>query len=211
MNKKLVMSMLTIVASFSLAACGSNQAEKGQHENMDMSSSSNDKMDMSSSSNDKMDMNNATTDENMQMNHASSAEVPEGLKKAENPKYVEGSKVIMHTNHMKGMNGAEATIVGAYDTTAYVVSYTPTTGGEEVKNHKWVIQEEIKDSDNKNLQPGTEVTLEADHMPGMKGAKAKIDSAEKTTVYMVDYKPTTGGEIVKNHKWVTESELSPTK
>ncbi|MEH7471494.1 YdhK family protein, partial [Priestia megaterium] len=42
----------------------------------------------------------------------------------------------------------------------------------------------------------------------MKGAKATIDSAEKTTVYRVDYKPTTGGEKVKNHKWVTESELS---
>lgn len=203
MNKKLVMSMLSIVAAFGLAACGSNQAEKGQSVNTDTNSSTN--------SHNKMDMNNATTDENMQMNHGSSGEVPEGLKKAENPKYVEGSKVVMHTNHMKGMNGAEATIVGAYDTTAYVVSYTPTTGGEEVKNHKWVVQEEIKEADDKTLQPGTEVTLEADHMPGMKGAKGKIESAEKTTVYTVDYKPTTGGEIVKNHKWVTESELSPTK
>lgn len=32
---------------------------------------------------------------------------------------------------MKGMNGAEATIVGAYDTTAYTVSYTPKTGGKK--------------------------------------------------------------------------------
>jgi hypothetical protein len=45
-------------------------------------------------------------------------------------------------------------------------------------------------------------------MKGMKGATGKIDSAEKTTVYTVDYTPTTGGEKVKNHKWVTESELS---
>ncbi|MGV2448111.1 UNVERIFIED_CONTAM: DUF1541 domain-containing protein, partial [Bacillus sp. ATCC 13368] len=29
------------------------------------------------------------------------------------------------------------------------------------------------------------------------------------TVYMVDFTPTSGGEEVKNHKWVTESELSP--
>jgi len=29
------------------------------------------------------------------------------------------------------------------------------------------------------------------------------------TVYMVDYTSTTDGEEVKNHKWVTESELSP--
>ena len=106
------------------------------------------------------------------------------------------------------MKGAEATIVGAYDTIAYVVSYTPTTGGEKVTNHKWVIQEEIKDAGTEEIASGTEVTLEADHMEGMKGATAEIESAEKTTVYMVDYTPTTGGEKVTNHKWVTESELS---
>lgn len=39
--------------------------------------------------------------------------------------------------------GAKATIVGAYDTTAYAVTYTPTTGGPVVKNHKWVIESEL--------------------------------------------------------------------
>lgn len=53
-----------------------------------------------------------------------------------------------------------------------------------------------------------EVTISADHMEGMGGVSAEIDSAEKMTVYMVDFTPTTGGEEVKNHKWVTESELS---
>lgn len=53
------------------------------------------------------------------------------------------------------------------------------------------------------------MTLEADHMEGMKGATAEIVSSEQTTVYMIDYKPTTGGEEVKNHKWVTENELGP--
>ncbi|PET71278.1 hypothetical protein CN514_07580 [Bacillus sp. AFS001701] len=48
-------------------------------------------------------------------------------------------------------------------------------------------------------------------MEGMKGAKATIYSAERTTVYMIDFKPTDGGETVKNHKWVTELELSPVK
>jgi len=46
-------------------------------------------------------------------------------------------------------------------------------------------------------------------MKGMEGATATIDSVEKTTVYMVDFTPVTGGEEVKDHKWVTESELSP--
>ncbi|WPS88530.1 YdhK family protein [Brevibacillus halotolerans] len=142
------------------------------------------------------------------MNHSILSEVPKGLKEAKNPTYPVGSQAIIQADHMPGMKGATATIVGAYDTTAYTVSYTPTTGGQPVKNHKWVVQEEIKNAGTETLKPGTEVTLEADHMPGMKGATAKIDSGEHTTVYMVDYTPTTGGELVKNHKWVTESELS---
>ena len=48
-------------------------------------------------------------------------------------------------------------------------------------------------------------------MEGMKGAKATIDATERTTVYMIDFKPTNGGETVKNQKWVTESELLPVK
>lgn len=141
------------------------------------------------------------------MHHESSSEVPAGLKEAKSPSFPVGSKAIMETDHMEGMQGAEATIVGAYDTTAYVVSYTPTTGGDPVEDHKWVIQEEIKDANEGAIEAGSEVTLEADHMEGMKGATAKIVSAENTTVYMVDY-TSTSGEEVKNHKWVTEEELT---
>jgi len=161
-------------------------------------------------SNESPNNNNETEHENMDMNmnHSSSGEVPENLKVAENPTYKVGSEAIIKTDHMEGMDGAMATIVGAYDTTAYAISYTPVTGGERVTNHKWVIQEEIKDAGDKTLEKGTEVTIEADHMEGMKGAKAETDSAEKTTVYMIDYTPTTGGEKVTNHKWVTDSELS---
>ncbi|MEG0384846.1 MAG: YdhK family protein [Solibacillus sp.] len=148
--------------------------------------------------------------ENMEMekNHSGSGEVPANLKVAKNPTFKIGSEVIIKTGHMPGMEGAVATIVGAYDTTVYAISYTPVTGGERVENHKWVIQEEIKDANNNTLEPGTEITVEADHMKGMEGAISKVDSAEKTTVYMIDYTSTTGGEVVKNHKWVTESELS---
>ncbi|MBE0341079.1 DUF1541 domain-containing protein [Paenibacillus sp. 28ISP30-2] len=142
------------------------------------------------------------------MNHSTSSELPAGLKEAVNPAFNVGSQTIIRADHMAGMNDATATIVGAYTTTAYTVSYTPTTGGEKVTNHKWVIHEEIKDAGSEPYTPGTEVILAADHMKGMDGAKAIIDSAEPTTVYMVDYTPTTGGEPVKNHKWVTESELS---
>lgn len=134
--------------------------------------------------------------------------VPQGLKAAAKPQYPVGSEVVLKADHMAGMKGAAATVVGAYDTIAYSVTYTPTTGGEPVKNHKWVIQEEIKDAGTQMLEPGSKATLEADHMKGMMGASAVIDSAQKTTVYMVDYKPTTGGKTVRNHKWVIESELA---
>ncbi|CAM4056165.1 YdhK family protein [Bacillus manliponensis] len=145
------------------------------------------------------------------MDHSSSGEVPKGLKEAENPTYKVGSKAVMETDHMSGMKGAEAIIVGAYETTVYAISYDQTTDGKRVKNHKWVIHEELKDAGEAPLKPGDEVVVNADHMKGMDGAKATIDSAEETTVYMVDFIPTTGGEEVKNHKWVTEEELLPVK
>lgn len=145
------------------------------------------------------------------MNHSGSGEVPEGLKEAENPTYPVGSKAIINASHMSGMNGAEATISGAFDTTVYTVTYIPTTGGEPVKEHKWVIHEELENAGDEPFQTGDEVVLNAEHMEGMKGATATIDSAEQTTVYMVDYTDTETGEKVTYHKWVTESELSPVK
>ena len=178
--KKIVIGIISLAAAFTLSACAGDDKKTSTHENMDHSD----------------------------MNHSSTGEIPKGLKEAGNPTYEVGSKAMLETNHMEGMKGAEATIVGAYDTTAYVITYTPKSGGERVENHKWVIQEEIKDAGDKTLEPGTEVTIKADHMSGMEGATAEVISAERTTVYMVDYTPTSGGEKVKNHKWVTESEMS---
>lgn len=52
---------------------------------------------------------------------------------------------------------------------------------------------------------GTEVTLTADHMPGMKGAPATIDSSTDETVYVVDVEA--DGMTMTNRKWVVESEI----
>ncbi|WP_373446166.1 YdhK family protein [Salinicoccus bachuensis] len=139
---------------------------------------------------------------------SSSGEVPDNLEEAEAPAYEVGSQAIIEANHMPGMYGAEATIAGAFDTVAYSVTYYPTTGGDPVENHKWVIHEELADPGEAPLEPGTEVTLDADHMEGMEGATAVIESAADTTVYMIDFTTTTGEEV-QNHKWVTENELSP--
>ncbi|MFH5778515.1 YdhK family protein [Heyndrickxia oleronia] len=189
MTQKLVIGIVSLTLIFVLTACGKSN-----------DSTDNKKLDMGSKP------ASSVTKEHME--HSSSGEVPDGLKVAEHPTYKIGDKVILKTDHMNGMKDAEATISRAFYTTAYVVTYTPTTGGPKVENHKWVIQEEIKDAGKKTLKPGTEVTLEADHMKGMKGASAEIVSSEKTTVYMVDYTPTTGGPVVKNHKWVTEDEVT---
>lgn len=148
-------------------------------------------------------------DETEHMQHDESRKLPEGLEEADDPEFPPGSKAIIQANHMEGMKGAETTIVGAFDTYAYEVTYTPTNGGKHVDNHRWVIQEELKEAADHPLEPGIEATLEADHMEGMKGATAIVEKVEDTTVYMVDYKSTTTGEEVKNHKWLTEGELAP--
>lgn len=147
----------------------------------------------------------------MAMNHSSSGEVPDDLVESENPTFEVGSEAIIQANHMEGMEGATATISGAYDTTAYSVSFTPTTGGEPVEDHKWVIHEELESPGNAPLNEGDAAVMNADHMEGMDGAEATVDQAENTTVYMIDFTMTTNGEEVVNHKWVTEEELSATE
>ncbi len=163
--------------------------------------------------NQELNNNTKLQDEEMDqhagMDHSGTGEVPEDLKVADNPTFKVGSHAILKEGHMDGMKGAEATIIGAYDTTAYSVSFDPATGGDRIENHKWIIHEEIKDSGEEPLQPGEEAVTTASHMEGMKGTTVEIDSAKSTTVYMIDYKPTTGEEKVTNHKWVTDDELAP--
>ena len=132
---------------------------------------------------------------------------PEGIETAASPTYPVGTEVTLTADHMEGMDGANATIAGAYDTYTYAVDFTPSAGGEPVKDHKWVVQQEIKDAGDERLADGTEVTLEAEHMEGMKGAKATIASSTEETVYMVDYD--SDGMTMTNHKWVVESEIKP--
>lgn len=74
-------------------------------------------------------------DANVYMNVSSSSEVPKYLRADETPTYPVGSQVIINANHMAGMEGATATIVGAYKTTAYKVTYIPKTVGDPVKHY----------------------------------------------------------------------------
>ncbi|MGC3955499.1 MAG: YdhK family protein [Propionicimonas sp.] len=133
--------------------------------------------------------------------------VPAGMTAATNPTYPVGSTVKLTTDHMPGMAGATATVVGAYDTFTYAVNYTPTTGGDPVTDHRWVVQEELDHAGSERLADGTEVTLLAGHMAGMNGARATIASSSDETVYVVDYEA--DGMTMTNHKWVVESEMAP--
>ena len=198
-QRKMLMSLFSLSATVLLAACSTQTST--EEASVEVESVSMESMAEESS---------AISSEGMgDMVHDDSGVIPEGLMEAENPTYKVGDSVIMQAGHMEGMEGAEATIVGAFDTVAYEVSYDPTNGDPRVENHQWVIQEEIMDAGTDSLGVGSEVMLEAEHTEGMSGATATIEAAETTTVYMVDYIDTVTEETIKNHKWVTESELSP--
>lgn len=196
--KKLLIGFISLISLFALAACTGDNEGTSPDESPDT--------EMESEANEE---NMETeSDPHANMDHSSSGEVPEDLANAEDPTYTVGSQAVIQANHMGGMDGTVATIDGAYDTTVYTVTYTPTTGEETVEDHKWVIHEEIENAEEQPYEKGNEIVLETDHMEGMKGATATIDSAEDTNVYMVSYTDTETGEEVKNHKWVTENELT---
>jgi len=213
MSKKLIIGIIALFMAVVLAACGgNNETTPESNTDTENDSTENAETNQETQSEEKSDSMEETDDSSMDhsgMNHSSTGEVPEDLAEAEDPTYPVGSEAVIHANHMGGMDGAVATIDGAYDTTVYTVTYTPTTGGEKVEDHKWVIHEEIENAEEQPYEPGDEVVLEADHMEGMEGATATIDSAENTTVYMVSYTDTETGEEVNYHKWVTEEQLSP--
>ncbi|MFC7687029.1 YdhK family protein [Ureibacillus sp. GCM10028918] len=190
MTHKKIFGVIYLAAVLTLSACSSDKNQEGTH---DVS---------------EHDIEESNSTDHSAMNHSSDGAIPTGLEEATNPTFPVGSKTMIQADHMEGMSGAEATVVGAFNTIAYIVSYTPTTGGKPVRNHKWVIHEELDPVAEEPLESGTKATINAEHMEGMQGAEAAIDSAIETTVYMVDYTSSTTGEKVKNHKWVTESEMS---
>ncbi|MBK0418960.1 DUF1541 domain-containing protein [Leucobacter sp. CSA1] len=132
---------------------------------------------------------------------------PAGIRVATDPSYPIGSTVRLSADHMPGMDGAEATVSGAFTTTTYSVSYTPADGGEPVIDHKWVVHEELEHPGAAPLADGAEAVLLAEHMAGMRGSTATIASSTSETVYMVDLE--VDGMTMTNHRWVVESEIRP--
>lgn len=132
------------------------------------------------------------------------------LTPAASPLYPAGTKIIIKTDHMDGMQGAVGVVSGAYDTLLYAVDYVSETG-EWVVNHRWVIAEEIMNMTGRALAIGDVVTLGAGHMGGHGGTgkSATIVQISRGPAYMIDYDPTDGGERVINHQWVSEFEIEP--
>jgi hypothetical protein len=125
-----------------------------------------------------------------------------------NPLYPVGAEVVIETDHMSGMQGAKGVVSGAYDTTLYAVDYI-ASDGMVVKNHRWVIAEEIENSAGKIFAVGDTVTLGQGHMESMGGVgmQAVIAQVVQGPAYMVDYDPADGSARVTNHQWVAEFEL----
>ncbi|MFG6147839.1 YdhK family protein [Halobacillus sp. B23F22_1] len=193
-----ILGTLFFISLLTLAACGSDNEESTEEDSEHGEETMEEENEKSS---DEGEMDHSD------MDHSGSGEVPDDLEEAEDPTFEEGDQAIITASHMQGMEGAEATIVGAYDTTAYVISYDPVNGGDRVEDHKWIIHEEIEEAGEESFESGDEVTIEASHMEGMDGAAGNIESAEETTAYMVDFTTTDSDEKVTNHKWVTENEL----
>lgn len=144
------------------------------------------------------------------MHHpADGGPMPAGMTPASAPRYAVGSQAVLTTDHMEGMQGATATIVAAFDTYTYAVNYTPTTGGEPILDHRWVVQQELRDAGEARLPDDAPVTITAAHMDGMEGARGTVAHSTDETVYAVDY--TASGMTMTNHTWVVESEMQPAR
>lgn len=201
MPNKFLLGIFSVFAVFTLAACSWNDKTKG-----DTTANGTYVTNMSEKVKEEFG-DNMDGKSHSDVTNSTWGEIPKGLKEAKNPKFPVGSKVIIQAEHFKGMKGVEATIVGAYETTVYSISYTPTTNLAPKENDKWFVKEEIKGFGDKTLVQGADVIINVDRKEGMKGAAGVIDTAEKTIVYMVDFLLADGRQV-KNYKWLKESELS---
>lgn len=138
--------------------------------------------------------------------HTDGGPWPQGLMISTHAKHRVGSTVTLTADHMPGMKGARAHVNGAFDGIVYGVTYTPTTGGAPVVDHKWIVQQEIQGAGSEPLKPGTPITITADHMDGMKGAKGTVVEVHRETVYTVSFEA--DGTHYYNHKWVVDDEMA---
>lgn len=195
MNKKIVaiISVIVIIAVGAGVYFTQNQSKNNKRDQMSGMSMSSSKMKESSS------------DDSMSMSMMMDGKLPTGLAEATNPKYKVGQEITLLATHMPNMKGAKGTVAAAYDTKLYAVDFTPTNSDKAVKNHKWLTMVDF--SDHMEHKVGDEVTLDSDHMVGMKGAKAKVVKVVDGPAYAVNFTPTNGGKMVMNHLYLDQDEI----
>lgn len=210
MKKRNIITSLS-VAALSLSLLSGVVASADSMSNMhNMSSMKMDKKSTKKSSkkmNMKHSMMNGMMMDGLKMKMNS--KLPKGLKKDNHAKFHVGQKVTLKAKHMSGMYNAKATVAGVYKTDLYEIDFMPTNGAKMVKNHKWVVASELKAKGA--LKAGKKVTVLADHMYDMKGAKGKIVKVHKGPAYVVTFKDTKTHMVIKNHKWLTQQELKAIK
>lgn len=210
MGKRLFLGVMSLFLFIILTACGNDNANNsdtsdenygGTHNESHVETRTEAKNDDQANETDQANSKN----NNMTTNSSAAYGIPEGMKEAQNAKFKVGDEVIVNAEHEEGMKGAVGTVIGAFDTIVYSISYTPTQGDFREENHKWVVQEELQGLDEEMLVPGSEVIVETDQEEGMLGAEGEVDTAEKTVAYMVEYITADGTSL---HKWFKESELT---
>lgn len=213
MKKRNIITSLS-VATLSLSLLSGVVASADSMSNMhNMHNMSSMKMDKKSTkkSSKKMNMKHSMMNGMMMdgLKMKMNSKLPKGLKKDNHAKFHVGQKVTLKAKHMAGMYNAKATVAGVYKTDLYEIDFMPTNGGKMVKNHKWVVASELKAKGA--LKAGKKVTVLADHMYDMKGAKGKIVKVHKGPAYVVTFKDTKTHMVIKNHKWLTQQELKVIK
>lgn len=103
----------------------------------------------------------------------------------------------------------ESTGTGTNQTTTEEISSESGDHDGMMHDESGEIQAGLEEAENPTYPVGNEATIQTDHMPGMQGATATVDSAKDTTIYMVTYTDTETGDTVENHKGMTEDELAP--
>lgn len=211
----------TSIIALTLAACANtdqSETSASSEENVSQTdeTTSADSTSTASAESSSMEMDEESMaghedmDSHMEMAHNRNEEAPTNMTEATNPLYPVGSKVHMTEPHMPSMGGVTAEVTGAYDTTLYTVTFTPKDSDMEMKDHKWVVAEEMVAEDGKeSFENGDTVILKAEHMEGMKDQDAVVTGKQAGPAYMVSFEPNDGSEPFTNHKWMSEDELEP--
>ncbi|GLB46402.1 hypothetical protein WR164_03810 [Philodulcilactobacillus myokoensis] len=125
-----------------------------------------------------------------------------GLRRARHPKFKVNSKVYLETGARKYMRHSHAKVVGVYRSKLYEVNYRPKHRKHVIRHYHWLVYKQISG----HLRRGAHVRLKSNY-GHMRSAYATIIDINNGPAYMVNYRPTNGGYVIKNYKWLSQSEL----